>query len=230
MRDSSESKVVVYTASIGKRSTTREVLYKNDAQTRVAFLSDTSLDLDTWTVCKAEQEVSEDPRRCARYYKTMPQVFFPDADYWIWVDSSLMLKRDPEELINLYLDDADIAIHKHPRRDCLFKEAVTCTGDGVETFEPLDDPKTIFQQVKRYRLEGMPDNFLLCETGFLLRKNTPQVVKFNEAWWNEIKSGSRRDQISFPYCICRLGIPINILDGNVGHTHWTHWVGHTTHS
>jgi hypothetical protein len=40
----------------------------------------------------------------------------------------------------------------------------------------------------------------------ILRRHTPAVAAFNEAWWAEIQAGSRRDQVSFTYVAWKLGL------------------------
>jgi hypothetical protein len=53
----------------------------------------------------------------------------------------------------------------------------------------------------------------------LLRRHTEAIRAFNEAWWDEIQRGSRRDQLSFAYVARRCGLtwrhfPGSLLEAN----------------
>ena len=61
-------------------------------------------------------------RRDAKVYKILPFAFLPDYDYYFWIDSTHILEADPCEIIDTYLKDSDIAVFKHPERDCVYIE------------------------------------------------------------------------------------------------------------
>jgi hypothetical protein len=53
----------------------------------------------------------------------------------------------------------------------------------------------------------------------ILRRHTDAIRHLNEAWWNEIVRGSRRDQLSFNYVAWKLGLryatfPLSLATGN----------------
>ena len=99
--------------------------------------------------------------------------------------------------------DFDIAMYQHPNRDCLYEEAKTCMKMG------LDDPETIIEQAKMYEDKGYAKHKGLCECGIIIRRHTPKVERFNEAWWAEYTRHSRRDQISCMYAADKVGMRIN---------------------
>ena len=43
----------------------------------------------------------------------------------------------------------------------------------------------------------------------------PQVEAFNNAWWAEICRGSKRDQISLPVVVHKLGLKAKHITGSV---------------
>lgn len=47
-------------------------------------------------------------------------------------------------------------------------------------------------------------------TNMIFRKHTKIINDFNELWWNEIKNGSRRDQLSFNYVLSKSKISIDL--------------------
>ena len=89
----------------------------------------------------------------------------------------------------------DIAVFQHSRR--------TCSLPGSERLPAssgLDEPGRIWEQVCRYTQEGFPANAAgLAECPVVLRRHTTRAVRaFDEAWWDEIMRGSRRDQDQLP--------------------------------
>jgi len=138
---------------------------------------------------------NKDPARRAKYCKIMAHKVLPrDTRYSMWVDGSIQLKQlDFKELTDRYLKDGDIAVLKHPTRDCIFKEA-----DVIIALNK-DDPELVLKQITRY--SQFQHNWGLSENGILLRRHNTAVEWFNELWWEEILIGSKRDQLSFPYVI-----------------------------
>lgn len=159
---------------------------------------------DTWQLRRAP-DVFDDNRRNSRLPKLLSHLYC-DTEYSLWIDGNMSLTKSPEELIKRYLQNHDIALFKHPKRDCLYDEAIRCaTGK-------LDDPETIIEQVSRYEKAGYAKHKGLWECGFILRRNSPKVTKFNNHWFSEYCRGSVRDQISFAYAADKVGIRINTLD------------------
>jgi hypothetical protein len=106
-----------------------------------------------------------------------------------------LLSLSIDELIAMFMRDADMAIFTHPDRNCLYKEAEVCRA------RKLDDLSIIQRQVNRYKQEKFPKGNGLFECTVILRRHTPEVEQFNEMWWDEICKSSKRDQISFPYVL-----------------------------
>lgn len=169
--------------------------------------------LPTWQVRQVEMPYS--PRRTARHYKALPHYYLPDYDVWVWIDGNVRLLILPEQLVSKYLDGAELAIFKHPDRNCLYDEAEFCATRGK------DRPKVLAKQTGRYQAEGMPKHWGLPETRCVIRRNTEQIVKLNEAWWREIERYSVRDQVSIPYVCWKLGFRWKVIPGRcwVKNTH-----------
>lgn len=163
----------------------------------------------TWKVHQVKQQ--DNPRRTARHYKCLPHRYLPDADVWIWMDGNVRLTIPPEKAIHQWLH-SDLATFKHPDRNCLYVEAAFCAKHGKDTANILQ------AQVARYRKAGMPARWGLTETKLLIRRNTPAIHEFNEAWWREIEAGSQRDQVSFPFVCWKKDIRWTIIPGTCGMT------------
>lgn len=157
-------------------------------------------------------------RRAARHYKALPHRYLPDADVWVWVDGNVRLREHPAAFVARYLH-GDLAIPKHPDRDCAYVEAAFCARRGKDRAE------TLTRQAQAYRKAGLPERWGLAETRVVIRRNTPEIVALNEAWWAEIKRHSLRDQVSLPFVCWKSGVRWNVIPGRVNgdkHPHVWH--------
>jgi alkaline ceramidase TOD1/glycosyltransferase MUCI70-like protein len=164
----------------------------------------------------------EDPVRNARHHKVLLHRWFPSAAYSLWIDGSVVLTFEHRvlELVDAHLRDTDIAVFPHRTRTCVYEEELAC----IE--QEKDDPVVISGHVERYRREGYPASNGLAETSVILRGHTPEANRFCEAWWNEIVTGSRRDQLSFPYVAWKLGVDYARLPGTLAENSLFFWGPH----
>lgn len=158
----------------------------------------------TWTV-KEAPSIFKDERRNSRLPKLLPHLY-TNSEYSIWVDGNIRLLKSPEELIAKHLADHDIAVYKHPTRDCLYEEATKCAVKG------LDEPEVIIAQAKAYEDAGFPKHIGLAECGIIFRRHTDKIREFNETWFAEYCRHSKRDQIPFMYALNKVGLPCNIIN------------------
>jgi hypothetical protein len=149
------------------------------------------------------------PRRNSRAPKILPHLFV-DAECSLWIDANVQLLAPPQSLVAMHLQRHDIALFRHPLRDCIYAEAEECIRLG------LDDPDLIRAQMREYAAAGYPAKRGLCENNFILRRHTKKVRRLNEAWWAEYCGGAVRDQLSFMVAADRAGVDINILDAPLG--------------
>lgn len=193
--------VTVITSITDSKNDLLDSQVKGDAEF-IAFL-DYPFSSSTWEIRKAHSQLG-DPRRNSRIHKMLPHLY-TDSEYSIWIDGNIRLLTPPEVLIEKYLKDHDIAVFKHPTRDCIYDEAVVCAKRN------LDDPEIIIEQAQYYENQGFAKNKGLVECGIILRRHTPQVQAFNNEWWAEYSRFSRRDQISFPVAADTVGIRVNVI-------------------
>jgi len=201
-----EKSIVICTAVFGDRGILREPFVVGGA--RYVCFSDKPLKSNTWEVI-VEKKKSRSVM-LAKEHKMMMHRLFPRAEYLIWVDSTCQLINDMGSFeIERALGDNDVAMYSHVGRKCVYEEADACIerGDG--------SPETIHRQVGAYRRVGLPDNFGLHNTGFIIRRNRPSANCLFEEWWREVQTGSRRDQISFDFCRWRTGAKVTNLLGSI---------------
>ena len=144
--------------------------------------------------------------RNAKRHKVMIHEYV-DCDYSLWIDGNTVLLNSVSSMVKEYLIDCDIATFKHPCRICIYDEKRICSELGLDIQEIMD------QQMAAYEAEGFPKDFGLNAGGFILRRHTNEVKRFNETWWAEICKYSKRDQLSLNYAVWKTGIKILSLEG-----------------
>ena len=134
----------------------------------------------------------------------------PEAEISIWHDANIQfLTIEFIEEILLALKEQPIAFSRHPERDCAYREAEWCIKAGK------DSEENIARTVSRLRAEGHPEHAGLLNGGLIARRNTdPQVIRFNEIWWDLYSAGSERDQITLVHALNKAGLKPAILDSN----------------
>jgi len=152
-----------------------------------------------------------DPCRNAKVHKVLPHRYFPDAEYSLWVDGSVAMTSTLPlaNWIEHYLGRHDLAVYRHPRRQCIYEEAAHCLT------HKLDRRTVIDRQMQQYFLAGYPPHNGLAECTIILRRHTKKVQEFNEAWYAEIAAHSRRDQLSFNYVARKVGLKFTYLLGEI---------------
>ena len=199
---SEPGKIVVYTAIVGNYNPLRNPAQIEEGVDYVCFTDEPHwFRLANQTVWQGRPfpPGELDSTRTNRQVKLLPHRFFPDYDTSVYVDGSIRITGSIRALLAEYGQPKMLGF-KHPKRNCAYQEGLTCIEMNKET------PEVVRHQLERYRSEGFPECFGLIEGGVLIRRhNDPEIVALMEAWWHELQSESRRDQISFPYVAWRHG-------------------------
>jgi hypothetical protein len=194
--------ITVITSITGGKDGLIDNQQKGDALFK-AYVDESQIS-DTWK-CEGACTKFNDNRVNSRIHKILIHKY-ADTEYSIWIDGNIKLLKTPEELIEMYMKDHDLAVYKHPVRDCIYDEATVCAKRG------LDDPEVIIEQAVAYEMDGYAKHKGLCECGVIIRRHTNKVERFNNAWWAEYTRYSKRDQISFMYAVDKVGLRINAID------------------
>ena len=188
-------KIVVFTASIGER---RGLYTPNTVNKSVEYLAfvDRRVNHKVWKTIRVDRDPDVAAVRQAKEIKVLANKFV-EADASIWIDRHCRLMCDPIKAFDQF--DEDVGVVRHYRRD-IFKEGRACRE------RKKDAPELIHRTVDRFRLEGWRPGSGLFYGGFMMRRHSADVEKFNRLWWNYIESGSVRDQLSLPVAIERSGV------------------------
>ena len=200
-------KIAVLTSSIGSTQLLDPIPFDGvDYHAFVDYASDNSGWIKHPTV-PFSVDTRYKNRRDAKVYKVLPFAFLPDYDYYFWIDSTHILEADPHEIIDTYLKDSDIAVFKHPERDCVYIE-----GNFVKQIR-YDHPNLLEDQLAFYKDVCYPEHNGLYELPVRVQRNTKLTQQLGWMWWEQICMFSSRDQISFPFVCHQLGIKPTILPG-----------------
>lgn len=202
-------KLAVYTAITAGKDSLKDPPLQETAD--LIFFTDRPKEHDSsrWNVRPA-CDLFKDPRRNSRAHKILAHQYLTDYDYSLWIDGSVRLLASARDLVEKYLVEADIAMFRHPARNCLYVEARGLADAGYDR-EMLD------AQVSRYRLDGYPAENGLNECAVILRRHSAATTEFNAAWWAEYCRYSCRDQMSVNYVLRKLDVRVAILPGAVHH-------------
>jgi hypothetical protein len=143
------------------------------------------------------------PTKTARWVKTHPEVLLPEYVASTWIDASVLITSNYiyERTISLYENNALIATHVHPERNCIYNEMF-----GMLVFQ-WEQEDIILKWGQKLRKELYPREIGTFETRVLYRSHmSPAIVELDNFWWDCINEYSRRDQLSFNYCLWKLNI------------------------
>ncbi len=207
------SSIVVYTAILGDHDYLRAPNFISpDAGVRYCVYADRPLEtIMPWEVQPAYLP-SPSAARNARLPKILPHLHF-QADFSIWCDANFTLSAGPHELIDRYLRDADIAMFAHPCRKHIGEESTVLFDLHERNELPGLDVQTLLGQRARWKHMGAPMG--LWAGGLIVRRHTPAVRDFNEAWWGQFSAGCTRDQIALPMAVHETGMKIATIPGNI---------------
>ena len=200
-------KIAVVTSSIGTNRLLDPIPF--EGVDYHAFVDDNAANNKwiTHPVVKFSNDPTYTNRRNAKVYKILPFAFLPEYDYFFWVDSTHILEANPLEVIEKYLNNTDIAVFKHPERDCIYPEGKIVMDINFDHLNLVED------QLAFYKDLCYPENNGLYELPVRVQRNTALTQRMGWMWWEQICMFSSRDQISFPFVCHQLGIVPSILPG-----------------
>lgn len=187
-------KKVVYTAITGNYDELITPEYINIDWDYICFTDNPKLTSEFWQIRMMEESYDLDPVKKARKYKIQPHQYLPEYQISLWIDGNYNIVGNINDYIKKYSIKNLMICLTHPDRDCLYEEA-----EAVIEYKK-DTEKMVSIQTNKYLYENYPKNNGMIASGILYRKHNDPVVKdLMDEWWGEVKSMSRRDQLSFNY-------------------------------
>ena len=213
-------KKVIYTAIIGKYDVLEEPKFIPKGYDFICFTDQKITKPNSIWKIRQVLPLYEDNTRTARKYKILPHRFLPEYDISIWTDGNELVVGDVDKLQNKYLKNKNMAVYNHmncwDKRDCVYKEAKAIFDLGNNNNNWKDDPSIMVKQIEKYIKEKYPSNNGLIVSGVMFRKhNEKDIIKCMELWWEELKYGSKRDQLSFNYSAWKTNTQFNWINQDI---------------
>ena len=196
------SRWTIYTAIVGDIDTLVQPLVVDSRFDYVCFVRRGSGRQGVWELREIGEDI-EDDRMLARYAKLHPCELLPDCEWSLWMDGNLVPRTAAFYglVADCIAEGTPLRTFVHPCRDCSYEEAYACVAAGKESFG------TAMKVVRYLEREGFPRHCGLCETSLLLRSHKDLKVRMlNVLWWQMLQNLSKRDQLSFIYCVRRVGL------------------------
>lgn len=216
--------IVVYTAVAGGYDAVREPEVVSERCRYVCFSDAPAPPASRVWLFRRFDELLPDPARTSRKPKLLAHRYFPECEYSVWIDANLSVVGDLAELVERHLAVESLALFRHPDgRACLYEEAEACIRLRK------DREEVIRAQVEGYRARGYPPGRPVpaC-TAILRRHRDRRVAHAMEQWWEELRRGSRRDQLSFPFVAWTNALRLAPIGGDVRRNPWLRWRPHTS--
>lgn len=204
--DGRTARRVIYTAILADSDILNTPLYVDKSCDYICFTDSAELQSKFWRIVRIKPAAGANRYMVAKAIKVLGADILNAFDESIWMDGSVLLKRNPWLLIDSQFGNCDFAFMKHPDRNCVFEEIEACAVQGKDSRSNLE--------LVRSRLveAGYPQNNGLISGGFIYRRHQLDVQRLFRDWMHNITEFSRRDQLSFNYTCWRTGRSINYID------------------
>ena len=194
-KENMRPKVVVFSCIAGNYEPINLPRFINTNFEYVLFTDSPNYNTGVWQL-KPILYLDADKTRTARYVKTHPHIFLKEFDLAIWIDHNITILGDIYEMIDGFVkSELPIAAIPHPQRKNVYEECDACIFKKKDSREVIDEQKLKYLRLRFSHNDLIESNFMM----FDLRKEKTAI--FLNAWWKEINSESKRDQLSINYAI-----------------------------
>lgn len=216
---------VIYTACFGRGYYLHDPDIISEGYDYVCFTDNEEFASDIWDIRLITP--TYDSVRNSKKPKLMPHEYLSEYDISIWVDTDVKIIGNPDELVQQYLEDKNLAVLNHEycsginKRGCVYEEAKFIQWLGDQNGNYKDNMDIINAQVDRYRIDNYPKNNGQARTTVILRKhNENDIIEMSKRWWREMKYGCKRDQIGFNYSAWKTGLQFNYINEDIDNNKW----------
>lgn len=204
------NKRVIYTCVTGGYESIVDPSFVSPNFDYICFTDQENVKSRVWSIRPIPDELKDlSPIKQQRVIKICPHLFLSQYESSIYVDGSIDMKNDMNIFLSQYCNTTSetqhiyaksVFIRKHPLRNCIYEEASACINLGK------DKSSVIEKQMNRYHSQSYPSQNGLVESGIIYRlHNNPYCIQLMEMWRDEVIRDSHRDQLSFNYCLWKVG-------------------------
>ena len=164
--------------------------------------------------------VFPDPRKATRLPKIVPDSFFaPSVQYAIYGDSSIILRQEPQQLVNTFSRSkgriAVMAAIRHPYSKTIDEEVkAVLTKTMSKKGKATHYPTKLMEQNKAYeslrRVEDGLNYVNLFDGSFLIHQlQSSSGKQFRCKWYREYQEWADRDQVSGAFVVSKMAYDYN---------------------
>lgn len=218
-----KKKICVYTCITGDYDTIHEIENKESGVDYLLFTNNKTLKSNTWNIIYIEDEHLDNQRLSRKIKMLGDPIIDENYDVSLWMDASVVFKTSIKEFIKKYYNPkkAPFSSFRHHARNCIYEEATACIKSRKDTKENIE------KHIKFLKKEKYPENNGLYEmTVFIKEHNHPLVKETMKLWFEMVCTYSKRDQLSFMYCVWKTGMPIHPINLNVMDNKYFLWIKH----
>lgn len=129
---------------------------------------------------------------------------FLEYDVVIYHDASFTFRKSPDEFLKHVGYKGGFMTCKHQKRNNVIDEAHAIFDQAKDSHIRIATTINTLTNTTR-----MPPEFGLWETGSIIRDNSQDVKILNSIWYEYLKIGSHRDQLSLPFASFESGVKIH---------------------
>lgn len=166
----------------------------------ICFTENENFEASGWKMIPFEGTMSK--VRLARYVKIL-QPELDNYDLTVWMDANFVVTCNIDEHVRRNHKEGYYTVMKHPNRKCFYEECKAVIKKEKSMVE------MVLEQALAYQAQGLPRGNGLIASGIIIRDNSPETKKVNQAWWEQVKMFSDRDQLAFCHVLWKNQVKIN---------------------
>ena len=172
------------------------------------------------------------PRLQAKIPKMLAWEYFPDYDYYVWIDGAVQIESsDFIKILISSIHDSDIVLLRHPEMRKSIREELdymhALMKAGSEYLLKRYENELMQEQYNLYSkdINFKDENLFACTFFMYSNKMVENKSEFFREWYYHCARYSVQDQLSLPFLLYKHNIDVKILnaedfDGK------TAWLGH----
>jgi hypothetical protein len=191
------NKKVVYTTILGNYDNLKEPEIVSEGWDYICFTDREDLRSDIWKIVLVKCPCKLSLKRCSAFFALFPFNYLVHYELSIYINGTISIFCDLNDFLEKGLPMGKVmAIMKHPKRGCTYKEAEIVKERKKDSIEVVD------YQMNEYKRRRFPVNFGLCYSGIMIRRhNDPKLTRHCRLWLKETLKHSQRDQVSLMYIL-----------------------------
>lgn len=216
------NKICVYTCITGNYDNLIEIKNKEENIDYYCFTNNKNLKSDTWNIVYIEDKNLKDVILARKIKILGHESINKKYDILVWMDAAIEFKKNIISFVNQFMDESNSFIaFKHGIRNSILEEMNACLRFRKEEYKKIFDLKEFYKKEK-YNY----DNGLIESTVLIKKTNDNKVIETMNLWFNMVKKYSKRDQLSFNYCIYKTNLNVKWINEYVFNNDWFIWHEH----